>query len=151
MTNSKNTALDRLRAQTDHKFIVVNATTNNPTIVKKYSTPGLPFDGMMKDGDEHELRFLVSTDHYRGGFRGELNKDFDCVNALGEDTGTPEGVINVEMMAHALSLKDFKQDTMDSAGHCNSCSSLRAGVRNPKVFRGRLFRWFATLSKSCCE
>jgi len=111
MTNSKNTALDRLPAQTDHKFIVVNATTNDPTIVKKYSTPGLPFDGMMKDGDEHELRFLVSTDHYRGGFRGELNKDFDCVNALGEDTGTPEGVINVEMMAHALSLKDFKQDT----------------------------------------
>ena len=51
MTNSKNTALDRLPAQTDHKFIVVNATTNNPTIVKKYSTPGLPFDGMMKDGD----------------------------------------------------------------------------------------------------
>lgn len=42
-------------------------------------------------------------------------------------------------------------DAMDSAGHCNSCSSLRAGVRNPKVFRGRLFRWFATLSKSCCE
>ena len=40
---------------------------------------------------------------------------------------------------------------MDSAGQCNSCSSLRAGVRNPKVFRGRLFRWFATLSKSCCE
>ena len=40
---------------------------------------------------------------------------------------------------------------MDSAGHCNSCSSLRTGVRNPKVFRGRLFRWFATLSKSCCE
>lgn len=31
-------------------------------------------------------------------------------------------------------------NTMDSAGHCNSCSSLRAGVRDPKVFRGRLFR-----------
>ena len=111
MAKIKNTALDRLRARTVHKFIVVNATTRDPNVVKKHSMPGLPFDGMMKDGDEHVLRFLVDTDHYRGGFRGELNKDFDCVNALGEDTGTPEGVINAEMMAHALSLKDFKQDT----------------------------------------
>ena len=42
-------------------------------------------------------------------------------------------------------------DMMDSAGHCNSCSSLRAGVRNPKVFRGRLFRWFATLCAVSCR
>jgi len=131
MAKIKNTALDRLRARTVHNFIVVNATTRDPNVVKKHSMPGLPFDGMMKDGDEHVLRFLVDTDHYRGGFRGELNKDFDCVNALGEETGTPEGVINAEMMAQALSLKDLQQYTLQD--DTEMYFGTKSDSKNPKM------------------
>ena len=37
---------------------------------------------------------------------------------------------------------------LDSTGHCNSSSSLRAGVWKPSVFRGRLLSFFATRLRS---
>jgi len=42
----------------------------------------------------------------------------------------------------------LKKATLDSTGHCNSSSSLRAGVWKPSVFRGRLLSFFATRLRS---